>query len=75
LVINTKVVFFIDFDQQQTEMGLIIVGLDVYKLSFWINATISPASNASISADYIVDYQQQLGYSCSKVKIVYGSLT
>ena len=72
---ETKYVFFVDYDQQQTSEGLLIAGLDVYKLFFWINPTLSQNSSAIIDADYIIDYQSQLGYACSKIKIVYGSLT
>jgi hypothetical protein len=73
LTINSKIVFFIDFDQQSSSNGLLVAGLDVYKLSFWINPSLLPFNGTAIPADYVVDYQQQLGYSCSKVKIVLAS--
>jgi hypothetical protein len=69
------VVFFIDFDQLVTPDGLIVVGLDVNNLSVWLNPTSFPLNGSSIPAEPIIEYQSQLGYSCSKVKIVYATMT
>jgi hypothetical protein len=75
LTIQSKIVFFIDFDQTLTPQGLLVVGLDIYKLSVWIDPMMQPLGGSAIPADFIVDYEKQLGYSCSKVKIVAAGLT
>lgn len=67
-------VFFIDFDQQLTSSGLIIIGLDVYIVSIWLNPTLSSNSSV-IQTNHTINYYNILGYSCSKVKIVSASPT
>lgn len=45
----------------------------MYKLSIWFDPTVQPVNGSAIPADFIISYQEQLGYSCSKVKIVAAS--
>lgn len=68
LNITSKLIFFIDYDEQANQFGYLIAGLDVEKLCFWVNP--SPSSSATIIADVVINYQLQLKDSCSKVKIV-----
>lgn len=33
-----------------------VVGLDVYKLSIWLDPNVQPVNGSTIPADFIIDY-------------------
>jgi len=70
LTVSTKVVFFIDYDVQAFGNSFLVVALDLTKMSFWVKPALPPTQNPNIVADYIIEYSQELGYSCNKIQIV-----